>query len=908
MQIRGVTSITGVQPLIVIDGVPIIDAKQSTDANVRGNGNAFFNMNSDDIESITVLKDGMAAIYGSRAAGGVILVTTKKGKGGKMKVDYGVNMRINTMGIRTPSASLKEWATMFLSANTEESQPWWWFAQKEVMENIAQGKEGYYPTTHWGTMYVGQGDRYAEMFQPRMSVQHNISVSGSTEKTSFRISGAYADNQSNLATCYDGQKQYNLRLNYDLQVTKRVKLITNLTYQKDYTSGPSGGLDQSLAAQDPPFFPAKNPFGQWHSNFNNAGNRNAAALTTDGGRDNKGNDFIRADVNTIIQLVKGLQFEGSASVQSNQYRRDVYKLTVPLYTWNGTPAAGSLNQTPSISAESNNTFYQNYSALLRYSKSLGKHQFGAMAGLTAELNTWKGLYGYRSGIENTGVYDLNSVAVNQSTITNKGGADQWGLYSYIARLNYSYNDKYLFDVLGRSDGSSRFADGSKVSGFYNVGLGWVFTNEEFIKNLQLPVLDYLKFKASYGETGLQSGIGTFDYYSRINFGSVALGTSPALVPSASVNNNGLSMNSSTTWERVKMFNTGVEMRLLKNRLNIDFNYFKKQNNGMLISITYPAVLGATAPKSNAGVLDVNGWELAVNWIDKINKFDYSVGFNISDSRNELKEFAGAQKIGAGLINNPNSNTSPWSVGYPVNAWFMYQTDGFINNQEDAEAYYSMYTSGTIGELSGYAPSNATQGLRPGDTKKIDSDGNGYISALGNGTTDKGDVKFMGDNAKHYTFGMNLAGSYAGFEISAFFQGQLENYILRADALAYPFVGIGSNQNASFMGKTWTQDNPGAEFPRLTVYSNRAKWNYVNNDFMLQNNRYIRLKSLIIGYNIPTALLKKINVEKLKVYFSGNDIWELVTIKDGFDPEHGLSSNNAGYPFMRTWSFGLNLSF
>jgi TonB-linked SusC/RagA family outer membrane protein len=852
----------------------------------------------------------MAAIYGSRAAGGVILVTTKRGKG-KMKVDIGSTMRINTMGIRTPSANMQEYAKMFLAANAEESTPTWWFADKEVMEKLVQGESGFYPTAHWGTMYIGQGDRYAEMFKPRVSTQNNISVSGATEKTNFRISGAYADNQGNLATAYDGQKQYNMRLNYDYQLTDGISLTTNITYQKDKTSSPSGGLGFDLVSQDPPLFPAKNPYGQWHSNFHNAGNRNAAASTTDGGRDIKANDMIRVDLKTTIKLLEDLQFEGSTSWQSNQYRRDLYKLKVPLYEWDGTPAAGALNNTPSISAESNSTFYQNYTALLRYSRLIGNHRFGIMTGLTAEHNQWKGLYAYREGITDNGVYDLNAVALDKATSDNKGGADQWGLYSYLARINYSFKDKYLLDILGRSDGSSRFATGSKVSNFYNVGLGWVLTSENFIKNLNLPALEYMKLKGSYGETGLQSGIGTFDYYSVINFSSVAMGISPTAQASSSVNNNGLSMNPATTWERVKMMNGGVEMHLFKNRLMGEFNYYKKQNSGMLINVTYPSVLGASAPKSNSGVLDVHGWEVSLNWQDKIGKVSYTIGANMSDSRNELKEYAGAETIAAGLVNNPNSSSGAWKVGYPVNSWFMYQTDGYFKDEADVDAYYSQFTSTNVGELSGYEPAsggNTYQGLRPGDTKKLDYDGNGYISALGNGTTDKGDVKFMGDAAKHYVFGLNFGAKFKGFDFNAFFQGQLEHYVQRADVLAYPFVVIYTNQNVSFLDRTWTADTPNAEFPRMSVNNIRNRWNYQNNDFMLQNNKYVRLKSLIIGYTVPSELTERVKIDRLRVYFSGNDLWELTSLKDGYDPEQGMSSNNSGYPFMRTWAIGLNVSF
>lgn len=232
MQIRGVSSVNGVDPLIIIDGVP------------AATGNAFFTMNPNDIENVTILKDGMAAIYGSRAAGGVILVTTKRGKG-KMKVDYSANIRINTPGIKTPTANMQEYATMWLDANAQETSPLWWFAGKDEMLRMQQGNEGIYSTTHWGDIFIGQGDRYHELFQTRTSQQHSLSVSGSSDKTNYRFSAGYANNVGNLATAYDGQKQYNLKMNYDYKVSDRITLSSGITYQKDHTSSPSGAMPLS---------------------------------------------------------------------------------------------------------------------------------------------------------------------------------------------------------------------------------------------------------------------------------------------------------------------------------------------------------------------------------------------------------------------------------------------------------------------------------------------------------------------------------------------------------------------------------------------------------------------------------------------------------------------------------------
>jgi len=883
-QIRGATSVNGGSPLVVIDGVP------------AATSNAFFTMNPDDIESVSILKDGMAAIYGARAANGVVLVTTKRGKG-KMKIDYNFNTRFNTMGIKTPSPSMQQYATMWIEANKEEIVPdYWGWQSLENLQKMQQGIEGIYSTSpaYWGDIFVGNANRYDELFAARLSQQHTLSLSGSSEKTSYRLSAGYADNQGNLATAYDGQKQYNLRLNYDYKINDKIKLQSGVTYQKDVTSGPSGGLGFDMIAEDPPFFPAKNPYGQWYANFNIAGNRNSVASTTDGGRDIKANDLIRVDMKGTVELLKGLEVEGTASVQSNQYRWDNYNLTVPMYQWDGTLAASTINPTSNIRAQSDNIFYQNYTGLVRYTKNIGDHRITAMAGMNTEKNDFKGLYAYRTNIGSDGVYDLN--AAPTTAVEGRGGRSHWGFYSYISRVNYAYKDKYLLEALGRRDGSSRFAPGYKWYNFYNVSAGWIVTNEELFRRLNINAIDFLKLRASYGVTGNYADIGLYDYVSSIDNGNAIFGSTAANQSAASLRNSGL-ISYTRTWERVKMMNLGIDMAFLKNRLTAQFDYYKKRNNGMLVNVAYPSVLGGTAPKSNSGVLDVHGWEAIVGWRDKIGEFTYNVSVNVSDSRNNLVSMEGATTWNAGKVATIE--------GHPLNSWFMYATNGYFKDQAAVDAYYSKYTSASQGEVPSQLDNQVN--LRPGDTRKLDLDGNGYISAIGDPTKgDKGDVKYMGDAAPHYIFGLNLGASWKGVDFTAFFQGVAQQYIERDGTLAYPFWAVWTNSNTSFLGKTWTTDNTGAKYPRLTVNNIRAQWNYLHNDFQLQNNRYVRMKTLIIGYTLPKSLSAKAKLDRVRMYFSGNDLFEFSSIKDGFDPEQGTVSQNNGYPFMRSWSFGLNL--
>lgn len=894
-QIRGATSINGGEPLIVIDGVPAI------------NDYSFQNMNSDDIESISVLKDGAASIYGAKAANGVILVTTKKGKG-KVSVDYNFNMRFNTNGITSYSPDMSEYAQMWLAANKEEKTPnWWAWVSQENMERMAQGIEGIYPTQYYGDIFIGNANRIDELFATKVSHQHNLSVSGATEKSDFRISAAYAKNRGNLAVADDEQTQMNFRLNYGYKLTDWFKLETGVSLVDTKTDAPSVGLNDATYAYDMPFFPAKNPYGQWYANFGNVGDRNAVAAISDGGRDEKQSTTTRFDFKALIDIWNGISFEGTVSMQNEEFRRERWAVPVQTYDWWGNPAQqvvnvtmNSINLTDPANSGSNPGYltvseryaYQYYSALLKYNKTFADvHNVSVVAGINGEKTQVKKVAAARETFENDGVYDLNIAdATNQGT---SGGKYHNGTFSYIARVNYNYAEKYLVELIGRRDGNSKFADGHRFQNYGSFSLGWVFTQEKFMKPVTSFIgLDFGKVRLSYGSSGNDAGLGNYDYVSTISTGTGALGSPITSQVSASLNNSGL-ISYSRTWERVEQKNIGVDLNFLNNRLVFNWDYFIKENKGMLSQVQYPQLLGGTAPKTNSGHLRVRGWEVSLTWRDHIKDFSYFITANVSDTRSKLMDLQGADSFKAGKNETLN--------GYPLNSWFLFVTDGFFQSQEEVDAYYAKYGNG--GNEMTKVPVGSTTELRPGDVKRVDMSGDRSIS--GNGAASS-DLVYMGDANPHYLFGISLGGSWKGIDFNALFQGVGKQLIMRSGYMAYPFATQYTNQNYNFYGKTWTEDNPNAEYPRMSVYPERNKWNYENNDFMLQNSRYIRLKSLVVGYTLPQKWTRKMKLQKLRVYFSGNDLWEATSIKDGYDPEMGEASQNSGYPFARTWSFGVQV--
>lgn len=887
-QIRGATSVNGGSPLIVIDGVPAL------------NDEAFTNLNSDDIASITVLKDGAASIYGAKAANGAILVTTKKGDG-KVNVNYNFNMRFTTPGITTFAPNMQEYATVWLEANKEEKVPYWWnWLSEDNMKKMQQGYEGIYSTQGWGDIFLGNANRMDELFARRMSYQHNFSVSGSTEKSNYRISGEYADNQGNLAVAYDGQRQLNLRLNYGVQLTDWLRIETSASMIKTKTKTPSVPMDVTMYAYDPPVFPAKNPYGQWYANFGSVGDRSSIASLSDGGTDTKNNLQTRLDAKAIFDIWKkeGLQLELMASFQNLEHRREKYILPVATYDWFGNPAQHAVTdatlqtvQNPGYQSWANNNLYQYYSALMRWNHTFAKkHKVAVMAGVNAEKLNSKKLWASRETYSADGIYDIS---LGEGEQRNSGGKSHNGTFSYIAKLNYDYAERYLLEVMARRDGNSKFAKGHQFKNFASASAGWIFTDEAFLKPIT-PIVNFGKLRASYGSSGNDVGLGNYDYISTISQGQSVLGNPAQLVTSSSLTNSGL-ISLTRTWEKVEQKNVGIDLHFLNSRLTTSFDYFVKDNKGMLTNVTYPSLLGGTAPKTNSGHLNVKGWEFTIGWRDHINDFNYGISFNMSNSKSKLMDMEGADTYVAGKNKTIN--------GYPLNSWFVYRTDGYFKNQEEVDRYYALYGA-KAGALSEVMQGTVYE-LRPGDTKRLDLNNDYMITD--NGSQDS-DLQFAGDGDPHYVFGINVNAEWKGFDFTAFFQGQAKQLIMRSGYMAYPFSTTYTNQNVNFVGQTWTEGNTDARYPRLTSYYQRAKWNYQNNDFMLQNNRYLRLKSLIIGYSLPKSLIRKIGLQKLRVYFSGDDLWEATSIQDGYDPEMGEASNSSGYPFARTWSFGVNVTF
>ncbi|MCZ4223472.1 SusC/RagA family TonB-linked outer membrane protein [Pedobacter rhodius] len=881
IRIRGESSIVGVGPLIIIDGVPVIGDYELSQ------------INPNDIESVSVLKDASAAIYGARAQGGVILVTTKRGKG-KLQINYNGLLNYNTAGIQVPWANMSEWASLYLQTSTQdrvdvngnaiEFFPQW---NKANLERMANGESFDFLQANGVIQHYADNNWQDALYGTSLSNQQNLSVRGATEKTAFAFSLGYADNKSILKTAYDGEKKYTLRANYDYNITSKIKWETGLSFDNRTVKSPRNGIGSGFF--DAPVFPVYNIQGQYYDDY---GFRNPVAFTREGGTTTNNEGIARFNTRISAEILPGLKLSGTAALTKRDGWKTDYNKTFNLYSWLGDRINSTQYPQPAITESIGNTLYQNYGVYLDYNKTIAKkHNFAVFLGNTAELQDNKAVSATRTNLLFPDLTTLNSAST--TTQTNTGTANHAGLTSYIGRFSYDFDKKYIIDFLGRSDASSRFADGYKRSNFYGISGAWIISEEKFFKE-SLKFINFLKIKGGYGETGGLASLGFYDYLAGVNINGTALfGTTPMLQGTSAL--SGITTNQ-RTWERMAKRNIALEFSTLNSRLNASFELFENKNIGMLINIQYPTVLGGSAPTTNSGIFRTRGWDATLNWKDKVGEFSYNIGLLLSDNKNKLVSKQGQDTWAAGKVAQRQ--------GYALNGLFVYKTDGYFTTQAEADAYTAKYTAKAAGNLG---VMNGNSKLRAGDLKVVDLDGDGIISATGDGKPGSGDVYYAGDSDPHYTFGTNMGFQYKGFDFSAFFQGIFKQNILRSGNARAPFFRNYLNVNTTYIGKTWTPENPNAEYPRLSFDNNRNNWNWQFNDVNIQNLSYIRLKSMIIGYTLPARISSKVKASRIRFYVSGNDLFEWTSVKDGFDPERGETADNS-YPFLRTYSFGLDIGF
>lgn len=865
INVRGASSVNGGNtPLVLVDGIP-------GDMNM---------INPQDIEAISVLKDAAASIYGARAAGGVVLITTKKGRSGGPKLTYNGNLAITRMTGIMEAPTNYEMAIMDNEANIHNgAAPVY---TQELLDRILANDPNPidHPTQPGWKLFFTNTDWMDELLTNGVQHKHNLTISGGGEKSNYYLSAGYSKQYGVVRYADDNNTRLNLRLNYDYQLAKWLRLETkvSLENQKRTDVGSNGAWVIGEAMFDMPNFPIYNQYGQF---FTQGGWSNAIALAKESETATFNTREMNGNFRLVANITDGLVLNAQAGVNYENLNNEDIAKAIPLYTWDGAInyyTGASSPEQAAVDRTTQETIYQNYTAYLNYNKDFGgDHHLDAMIGVAYEKEEIRMFMARRDNFITDQLWELNLGGTGN--MQNNASAEHWATGSAFARIGYNYKHKYILETNFRYDGSSRFAPGNRWRMFPGVSASWRISQEEFMKDSN--VFNELKLRASYGQTGNQEGIRLYDYIQLLRlrdttypFGSGSQAQAIGLDVLAGVDRS---------WEILENINVGIDAAFLDSRLGVSFDYFVKRNNNMLIPVTYPSMLGATPPDSNSGKLRTNGFELTLNWADKIGEVEYSATFQLSDAKNKLVDYGGQDTYELGL--------NATREGYPINSYFAYVYDGVIKDQAELDAYK---------QLEG-VPSN----IGIGDAKFKDLNGDGRISTYGDAEGDDGDAEYVGSITPRFNFGLTLGAKWNNFDISLFFQGVAKRTLFRTGEFSMPWSDWWRYPPRFYYGETWNEDRPDAYYPRLT-HGDIRHWNYQASTLQKINAAYVRLKNIQIGYTLPTNLLAKIGIERTRFYVSGQDLFEIHGVKGGWDPESDTGGFN--YPFQRYYSFGIDLTF
>lgn len=884
MSLRGAVSTNSSEPLVVIDGV----AYESI--------NDMRLLNPSDIESMSFLKDGAAAIYGSRAAGGVVLITTKKGKEGRVRVEYSGSMSVKTVGRMPTLMTLDEWADAVMTTLADDQSNTWYSYAK-----FAKQYKGHYLDLNETANPFGSGtfpdvrdfvfddtvDWLDGLFDNSYSTTHDLSVSGGSDRISYRVSLGYLYDGSPLVYGNNNNQRYNFRVNNSFRITDWLTLDSSVGYNRQEQVAPTG-INSMLTVLMPmpglPMFSVDGKpyaWGTWAS---------PAAIAEYGGDNSLTVSAININETLKATITKWLSANVNVGYSSTGSERSTVSNSVTYYNYAGTEAV----LTSPTAADS--YYSQTFSRTDFYSVSgylAGNHTFDGGHNVSATLGGQYELKTFvKYGAEVNNIQDGLNV-INGSGLVTLKDVDKYkfAIASLYGRANYNYKEKYLVEVNMRYDGSSKFLPENRWNLFWGGSLGWRIAEEGFLNDVDW--IDELKLRVSYGEVGNQNGISNYDGMQLFELES----NSGALIGdglASIIKTIGTLASTARTWERVKNYNVGIDFGFLDNRLTGLVEAFMKKNDNMLVNIDFPSILGDDAPSANVGKFKSWGYEGQIMWRDNVGKdFSYSLGGTFTFARNELVDFGGSATVKSGYVSNRE--------GYPLNSLFGLRYAGKIENEEQLNAY-----------LTKYYPNNAIgmpNTLRVGD--------NMFCDANGDGRLDEKDYVYLGSDTPEIQYSINAGIQWKGFDLSVIFQGAANRTVWNGvNNWSVPMRALYANTTNQSIGNVWSPSNPDGHYTPYTNDGSLNNYNYQASSWSAENGAYIRLKNLSVGYSLPSELFvnQKV-VSGCRFYFTGTDLWEYTEIRDGWDPEAKSSGNvKSGtsatyrYPFLRSFTFGLNLTF
>ena len=833
--IRGTNSINGGSPLVIVDGVP-------------GSMNT---IDPQDIESLTVLKDAASsAIYGVQAANGVILITTKKGKkGDKARINYS-----GSVAWSSPVALLKflgagDYAMLYNEAVKNENPN---AILPYTEEDIQNYRNGTLPDTDW----------YDETFKKNaLETYHNLSINGGSEKTSCNACIGYTRRDGLIdVNKYD---RFNGRISVDSDINKWLTAGLNVSgYRGTKNDGWEGYASlRQYCNRLAPIYPVYNDDGSFYY----SGLNNPVAHLNNTGFTRQVDQQLNTTAYAKVNILPELNVKALFSVRNDTRNNEGFKKLLEYGTGNNTFNSGLREG------------YQKYydwnwyttQVLANYNKTFGKHSLTALAGFEQIYYNYKYTEATRKGGGNDELTEsLNTL--DKSSQTNKNGGHETARRSYFGRVQYDFNNKYLFEANLRADASSRFPKDSRWGYFPSVSAGWRITEESFVKDADIKWLSNLKIRAGWGQTGNEE-LSDSDIYPSIAtyaYGSYMFGNS--LYSTAYETRY---VNSQLKWATVTNYEGAIEAGFLNNRLGFELAVYKKKTKDMLLYLPVQGVLGMDAPAQNAGSMQNTGFDLSLFHNNRINKdFSYAVNLNIAYVKNKITDMCGTEG------ENPDDSKYWYLEGYALGSFYGYEAIGYFNTEE---------------ELANDAKRTGTEQL--GDIKYRDLNNDGKIDAAN-------DRKVIGKDKPSWTGGLNIALYYKDFDFSAFFQGAFDVYGYYTGESSYAFYNSGKVLERHL--DRWTPENHNASYPRITKDS---QINFSTSSFWLQDASYVRLKNISLGYNIPSVLTQKIGIDKVKVYISGENLLTFSGL-EGIDPEAPASNRGAYYGNVKKVSLGLKVSF
>lgn len=890
VRIRGVTTFgNNADPLYIIDGVPVAEFGQGTTYTVegaraddlRGSQNIFNLINPSDIESISVLKDAAsAAVYGVRAANGVVIITTKRGKEGRPRINFTASRGVQNQRKKLSLLNTPQAAALYQEA----------IAANKLLDrtnsDIQNSIKFFDPAN---AAYVGNLPTYdaqADLINKNAIIEnYSLGVSGGTQNYNYAVSAGFSNQEGALN--YNNQKRYTLSAASDFKLKKWIEIgeTARLAYADVADQRNSTGVPYDfLQALRPPwqsFYDTSRPDGFAVVDQSKTGFETFINFPARYAYSSNRYGVYRTLASAYVTLIPlpNLRVKGTVSVDYIQNNRTGYaqNATVALFTTSGTNASDGNG----YGLQNTENFNITKELSVNYNRSFGDHNIDLLFNASDQSVSFLGLGLGVNKIptQDPGTYTIS--AGDPTTLSGSSFRESWALQGYIGRISYKYRDKYYLDGTMIRNGSSRFAPEYRFGTFPAVSAAWRISRESFMENARF--INDLKIRASYGELGNQD-TRSFAFLSTVSRNpAYTLGTTPT---GAGQTNTGAVLgdyaNSKLTWERVKTTNFGIDAAFLNNKLTVTAEYYNRKTSGILQAVNFPLTAGLnSAPVFNLADVSNQGIELVLGYRNQIGDFEYNIGGNLTTVKNTVLSLYNNQPVGG--------NTNRIQIGSSINSFYGYQTDGIFQSQEDVNQWLSKYSS----------PGNTTQ-LAPGDFRFKDLYSGPNQQGKPDGIVNDFDQTILGKSIPGYYYGLTLGGNYKGFDLSVLFQGvgDVQRYnVLRPRG--EDMSNQGRNQLATTLDR-WTPTNPSNTMPRA-VYNDPSGNGRFSNRW-IENAGFLRLNNMQVGYSLPKGLLSKLGaVDNIRLYLQSTNTF-VITNYSGLDPENDVN------PTPRAFILGLNASF